>query len=436
MANLVKKVTKKGLVTPPLIPTLSAYKSPATRVTPLAGLRVATQSFDAELATIGVRVNVGSRDDVKNGTANFLNRLTKRKLASQLGNSAKITSYSNREHTVYTLSVLKEDAKNALSVLQEAIRNPGFDAQTVEAERASLVTELEGLETQYQERIFQHLHRTAFMDSSLGNAPEGTVESVKSITATDLQNFLNQHVVKKNVVVVGTGPVDHEDLVQVTSDGFSSLGDSKAQQSKSAVFVGSDIQFRFDSMREAHVVLAFETAPSHAEEALTFRLIESIIGSWNVASFGSENSASRLAQELQESQSANSFEAFNFSYRDTGLFGVKLAAEPRHLEEAIYFLTYNLARLSHDVSEEEVERAKNQLKTKLLLNLGNTEHAANDIGWQLLSYGRRVPSAEVASRIDSLTLGDVESTARNYLKDEDHALAAVGPIFGLPDYNW
>lgn len=84
---------------------------------------------------------------------------------------------------------------------------------------------------------------------ALGNAPEGTVESVKSITATDLQNFLNQHVVKKNVVVVGTGPVDHEDLVQVTSDGFSSLGDSKAQQSKSAVFVGSDIQFRFDSMR-------------------------------------------------------------------------------------------------------------------------------------------------------------------------------------------
>ena len=102
----------------------------------------------------------------------------------------------------------------------------------------------------------------------------------------------------------------------------------------------------------------------------------------------------------------------------------------------MYYVTYNLVRLSREVSSEEVERAKNHLKTKLFLHLHDPEHAVNDIGWQLLSYDRRIPSAEVATRIDSITLEDVRGTANKHLFDEDHALVAVGPTYGLPDYNW
>ncbi len=102
----------------------------------------------------------------------------------------------------------------------------------------------------------------------------------------------------------------------------------------------------------------------------------------------------------------------------------------------MYRVTYNFVRLAYEVSETEVERAKNQIKTKLLLNSSNSDHVVSDIAWQLQNYGRRIPSAEIAARIDAVSLQDVRAAAQKYIVDEDHALAAVGPLNELPDYNW
>ena len=83
----------------------------------------------------------------------------------------------------------------------------------------------------------------------LGNPIEGTEEGVKSIAIGDLDAFRNAHIVKSNVVVVGAGPIDHESLIQSTTSGFSSLSNSQPPPITSTVFVGSDIDMRFDSMR-------------------------------------------------------------------------------------------------------------------------------------------------------------------------------------------
>ena len=61
---------------------------------------------------------------------------------------------------------------------------------------------------------------------------------------------------------------------------------------------------------------------------------------------------------------------------------------------------------------------------------------ADDIGRQMLNYGRRMTNAEIFARIDSVTTSELKATASKFINDEDHALAAIGPIFELPDYNW
>jgi processing peptidase subunit beta len=100
----------------------------------------------------------------------------------------------------------------------------------------------------------------------------------------------------------------------------------------------------------------------------------------------------------------------------------------------MWYTLDNLVRLCHNVSDEEVARAKIQLKTSMLLS--TPTETANDIGKQMLSYGRRMSTAEVFARIDAITTSDIKATANKFINDEDHALAAVGPIFELPDYNW
>ena len=96
----------------------------------------------------------------------------------------------------------------------------------------------------------------------------------------------------------------------------------------------------------------------------------------------------------------------------------------------------NLVRLVHTPSEEEVERAKLNLKATMLMGLDGHSNVAEDIGRQLLTYGRRMTPAEIFSRIDAVSVDDIKATAAKFINDQDHALAAVGGIHELPDYPW
>lgn len=89
------------------------------------------------------------------------------------------------------------------------------------------------------------------------------------------------------------------------------------------------------------------------------------------------------------------------------------------------------------VSDSEVLRAREQLKASLLLHLeGGTSAVAEDIGRQLLAYGRRVPLPELFARIDAVTADSVKQAAARFVSDKDIVVAAMGPTQFLPDLEW
>ncbi|KFH07463.1 mitochondrial processing peptidase, partial [Toxoplasma gondii VAND] len=84
------------------------------------------------------------------------------------------------------------------------------------------------------------------------------------------------------------------------------------------------------------------------------------------------------------------------------------------------------------VTDEEVERAKAQLKTQLLGHLDSTTAVAEDIGRQMLAYGRRMPLAEFLKRLEVIDAEEVKRVAWKYLHDAEVAVAGLGPLFGMP----
>ena len=190
------------------------------------------------------------------------------------------------------------------------------------------------------------------------------------------------------------------------------------------------------ALQEAHIALAFEGASWTSEYAFPLMLMQTILGSWDRTGAVGRNGASKLAQQLSEFDCAHSFMTFNTCYKDTGLFGIYITAADNKLDDCMWYTMDNLVRLCHNVSDEEVDRAKTQLKANMMMQLDSFSLTADDIGRQMLTYGRRMSPAETFQRIDALSTADVKATANKFINDEDHALSAVGPIFELPDYNW
>lgn len=96
----------------------------------------------------------------------------------------------------------------------------------------------------------------------------------------------------------------------------------------------------------------------------------------------------------------------------------------------------NFMRSCNNLTDEEVNRAKNQLKANLLVQLDNYSNLCEDIGRQMLTYNRRIPLHEILSKVDQITREDVILTGRIIFGDNDHAMVGIGPIQHLPSYDW
>uniref|UniRef100_A0A7S0STA1 mitochondrial processing peptidase n=1 Tax=Chromulina nebulosa TaxID=96789 RepID=A0A7S0STA1_9STRA len=451
MNRIITKIPLKSIRKFSSLPSY-VLNTPLTEITTTSnGIRVASETYHGETATVGVWIDAGSRyeTEANNGVAHFLEHLsfkgtanrTQQQLEIEIENmGGHLNAYTSREQTVYYAKVFKNDVPKAIEILSDILQNSLLTEKSIEIERDVILREAEEVGKQYEETILDHLHETAFMNTGLGRTILGSEHNIKNIKRSDIVNYIQTHYTADRFVIAGAGAIDHKQLVELTDKYFNKLP-SKSSNSLStiyepAIFTGSDKRIRFDSMSEAHVALAFQGASWTSEYAFPLMLIQTILGSWDRTSAVGKNSASKLARDIAEGEFAHSFVTFNTCYKDTGLFGVYLVAPDNKLDDLMWYTMDNLVRLCHEVTDEEVERAKVQLKANLLTQLDNFSSITEDIGRQILTYGRRVSTAETFARIDSLTTKDIRSTANHFINDEDHALAAVGPIFELPDYNW
>jgi processing peptidase subunit beta len=120
-------------------------------------------------------------------------------------------------------------------------------------------------------------------------------------------------------VVAGAGAVDHTQLVDLSEKYFGKLPTAPKSGAQvvmdPAVFTGSDKLIRFDSMKEAHVALAYEGASWSSEFAFPLMVIQTLLGSWDRSSPAGNNIASRLARDIAENDAADSFMTFNTCYK-------------------------------------------------------------------------------------------------------------------------
>jgi processing peptidase subunit beta len=422
---------------------------PPTLVSTLPNkLRVASEETPGETATVGVYIDAGSafEDEKNNGVAHFLEHMafkgtssrTREGLEVEIENmGGHLNAYTSREQTVYYAKVFRQDIPKAVEILSDILLNSTYESAAVDAERSTILREMEEVGKDINEVIFDYLHATAYQGTPLGRPILGPAENVKSITRDDLIKYVQQHYQAPRMVLAASGPIKHQELVTLAEKHFQKLPFSGPFQTRTPKkFTGSMITERDDGMPLAHVAVSIESVGWSHPDYYTFLVIQTLLGNWDRSIGGGKNLSSKLCEIIATEELAHSLSTFNTCYSDTGLFGNYITAPPgEHLEDAICEVFNEYNRIGKLISDEEVEQAKGKLKAALLMQLDGTTAICEDIGRQILTHSRRLSPAEVFLRIDAISAKDVRRVAKDHFEDVCPAVSAVGNIADLPDYN-
>ncbi|CAI5757551.1 unnamed protein product [Candida verbasci] len=433
--------------------------APTYRTTILPnGLTVASESMPAtRTATVGVWINAGSRADnpKSSGTAHFLEHLafkgtskrTQHNLELEIENiGSQINAYTSRENTVYYTKCLSKDLGQNVDILSDLLTKSKLDKRAIENERHVILQESDEVDKMYDEVVFDHLHAVAYKNQDLGRTILGPRELIKTINRNDLVNYITTNYKGDRMALVGVGDVNHDELVKMGSTYFGNIikSDKPFKQSGDdlPIFHGDEIRIQDDSLPVTHVALAVEGVSWSAPDFFVASVANGIIGTWDRSIGVGSNSPSPLAViaatgGVNKTPIANSYMAYTTSYADTGLLGVYFTAESNsNLKMMIDGIQKEWGRLSNgNITAEEVERAKAQLKASLLLALDDSTAIAEDIGRQVVNTGYRLSPEDVFARVESITRIDVINWANYRLKNKPIALAAVGNVKTLPSHR-
>jgi predicted Zn-dependent peptidase len=399
------------------------------------GFRIVTEHMPGlQSASIGLWVLAGGRHErvEQNGIAHFLEHMafkgTKRRSALQIAEAIEdvggyMNAYTSREVTAYYARVLEADVPLALDVISDIVLNPVFDPHEIEVERGVILQEIgQSLDTP-DDIIFDWLQEKAYPDQPLGRTILGPVERVSAFAREDLAGFVAEQYGPGQMILSAAGAVDHEALVREAEALFGHLSPLVNVAPMQAQFHGGETRTE-KALEQAHFAIGFES-PNYGDAAIhAAQIYANALGG---------GMSSRLFQEIREKRGlCYTIFAQAGAYSDTGMMTVYAGTSADQLAELSVVTLDEMKRAAEDMSDEEVARARAQMKAGLLMGLESPSNRAERLARMVQIWGRVPELDEVVRKIDAVSTQDVKTFAEVMAVQAPAALALYGPVGKAP----
>ena len=399
------------------------------------GFRIVTEHMPGlQSAAIGVWVMAGARHEraEQNGIAHFLEHMafkgTKRRNALQIAEAIEdvggyINAYTSREVTAYYARVLQQDVPLALDVVADILRNPTFDPREIEVERGVILQEIGQAQDTPDDIIFDWLQAEAYPDHPLGRTILGPEGRVQAFSREDLVGFVDEHYNPGQMILSAAGAVDHDALVRDAERLFGDMPAKPAFEPATARFKGGEAR-HVKPLEQAHFTLGFESPDYGHPHVYAAQIYALALGG---------SMSSRLFQEIRENRGlCYTIFAQAGAYADTGMMTIYAGTSAEEMAHLAQITVDEMKRTAEDLSQEEVERARAQMKAGLLMGLESPSNRAERLARMMQIWGRVPDLSEVVERIDAVTLSEVRQLAETTATTAPAAMALYGPVEAAP----
>jgi predicted Zn-dependent peptidase len=401
------------------------------------GLIVLTERMDyLRSVAMGVWIKSGSRCEPAetNGISHFVEhmlfkgtrsrsaQLIAREMDSIGGN---LDAFTSKETICFNVKSLSDHVPIALDVLTDLVLNPTFAQPDIERERGVILEEIKIDEDNPDVLVHELFTQSFWKGHPLGWPILGTTETVARLDQQQLFAYHGDCFHAGNIIFSAAGNLDHDRFLEAVTGKFSALAGGETLHELSAPAPTARIQLRNKkSLEQVQICLGVPAPPITDEGRYTALILNTVLGG---------GMSSRLFQTIREERGlAYSIYSDLSPYRDTGTLCVYAGTSSAKALESVDLILAEFRKLKESpLGEEELTRAKDQLKGNILLGLESSNARMANLARQEMYFHQFFSVDEITARIDEVDAAQVQALAQSLFDPRHIAVTLLGRLDGV-----
>ena len=407
------------------------------------GLIILTERMEhVRSVSMGVWVKTGSRDEQAeiNGVSHFVEHMvfkgTKSRAAKNIAREVdaiggNLDAFTSKETICFNVKVLDEHVPKALDVLTDLVMHPVFAPDDIDRECKVVLEEIKMDEDNPDMLVHEIFTQSFWKDDPLGKPILGTRETVRRFDQGTLFDFYGGRFQGGNMIFSAAGNLDHEEFVNLVAEKLAHLPTAAGASSKLVMLPSNRpkvhariVSKQKKSLEQLQICLGVPAPAVNDEQRYTASLLNTILGG---------GMSSRLFQNVREDRGlAYSIFSELSSFRDTGSLCVYAGTSAQNAEQVIRLTVEEFRRLKEEpVPEEELQRAKDQLKGNILLSLESSGALMSNLARQEMYFKQFHAVPEILEQVGQVTSANLMQMAKQLFVPESVAVAMLGNLNGL-----
>jgi predicted Zn-dependent peptidase len=401
------------------------------------GLTVITEEMQhIRSISVGIWVKTGSRDEDPqwNGISHFIEHMvfkgTKHRSAEDIARQVdsiggNMDAFTAKECVCFNVKVLDEHLPIAMEVLSDLVLNPVFDVKDIGRERGVILEEIKMDEDNPDYLVHEIFTQNFWKDHPLGKPILGTKDTVKKFEQQVVFDCYNQRFNPGNMIIAAAGNINQQRFVDLVNQHFQQMKPvANGYHSQAPKVVSRIVMRNKKALEQVQICIGVPCHPIAHEKRYASYILNTLLGG---------GMSSRLFQNIRERQGLvyAIYSDLN-PYRDTGCLGVYAGTSRESAIRVVESIIAEFRSLkSHQVPEDELRRAKDQLKGSLMLSLESSTARMSNLARQEMYFDRFYSLDELIERIEAVSADDVQRLADNFFRTENIAVTVLGNLNGL-----